>query len=345
MRRYVRDRAPGRPEFAASARDLSSRPVLRSRPSSARGLTVPLYAHDLGADPFRGRRALLGRPRSRPPSCPCPSGVLIDRFGTRTLLDVSLRHRRRLAAGDGRRHDGVRRCSCGRSSAASARAPSRRRSSAPSPSLVPSEPARAGRWAGSPSRCRPASSSARSIAGLMLAVDRPAHRHRGDDRGPAVRDPGRACGQQPRSSSGAGLALMTPLRALVRAARLRPCGHRPGGDHAGLGHGRRLPADLRQGEPRPAELAGRLAAGASGGRQRPGPHPRRPARRPGEAPLADRVRRRDRVVGRGHRARPPAAASGRRSLLLVVATPFMATVYRRDRRRLRRPLGRLRRAE
>jgi MFS family permease len=56
---------------------------------SARGLTVPLYAHGLGADRFEvgaiyAVATLAGAILSM------PSGVLIDRFGTRTLLTVSI---------------------------------------------------------------------------------------------------------------------------------------------------------------------------------------------------------------------------------------------------------------
>jgi MFS family permease len=55
---------------------------------SARGLTVPLYAHELGADRFQVG-ALFSVATLAAALLSMPSGVLIDRFGTRTLLAVS----------------------------------------------------------------------------------------------------------------------------------------------------------------------------------------------------------------------------------------------------------------
>jgi MFS family permease len=55
---------------------------------SARGLTVPLYAHDLGADRFQVG-ALFAVATLAAALLSMPSGVLIDRFGTRTLLAIS----------------------------------------------------------------------------------------------------------------------------------------------------------------------------------------------------------------------------------------------------------------
>src|ERR1700682_5664389 len=56
---------------------------------SARGLTVPLYAHELGASRFQVG-ALFAVATLAAALLSMPSGVLIDRFGTRTLLIVSL---------------------------------------------------------------------------------------------------------------------------------------------------------------------------------------------------------------------------------------------------------------
>jgi MFS family permease len=56
---------------------------------SARGLTVPLYAHGLGADRFQVG-ALFSVATLAAALLSMPSGVLIDRFGTRTLLIVSI---------------------------------------------------------------------------------------------------------------------------------------------------------------------------------------------------------------------------------------------------------------
>src|SRR6202163_2401873 len=56
---------------------------------SARGLTVPLYAHGLGADRFQVG-ALFSVATLAAALLSMPSGVLIDRFGTRTLLVISL---------------------------------------------------------------------------------------------------------------------------------------------------------------------------------------------------------------------------------------------------------------
>ena len=55
---------------------------------SARGLTVPLYAHELGADRFQVG-ALFSVATLAAALLSMPAGVLIDRFGTRTLLIVS----------------------------------------------------------------------------------------------------------------------------------------------------------------------------------------------------------------------------------------------------------------
>src|SRR6202162_5293202 len=56
---------------------------------SARGLTVPLYAHGLGADRFEVG-ALFSVATLAAALLSLPSGVLIDRFGTRTLLALSI---------------------------------------------------------------------------------------------------------------------------------------------------------------------------------------------------------------------------------------------------------------
>lgn len=56
---------------------------------SARGLTVPLYAHGLGADRFQVG-ALFSVATLAGALLSMPSGVLIDRFGTRTLLALSI---------------------------------------------------------------------------------------------------------------------------------------------------------------------------------------------------------------------------------------------------------------
>jgi MFS family permease len=56
---------------------------------SARGLTVPLYAHELGADRFQVG-ALFSAATLAAALLSMPSGVLIDRFGTRTLLALSI---------------------------------------------------------------------------------------------------------------------------------------------------------------------------------------------------------------------------------------------------------------
>ena len=55
---------------------------------SARGLTVPLYAHELGADRFQVG-ALFSVATLAAALLSMPAGVLIDRFGTRTLLVLS----------------------------------------------------------------------------------------------------------------------------------------------------------------------------------------------------------------------------------------------------------------
>ncbi len=56
---------------------------------SARGLTVPLYAHGLGADRFQVG-ALFSVATFAAALLSMPAGVLIDRFGTRTLLVLSI---------------------------------------------------------------------------------------------------------------------------------------------------------------------------------------------------------------------------------------------------------------
>src|SRR5258708_20920968 len=52
---------------------------------SARGLTVPLYAHDLGASRFEVG-ALFSVSTLAAALLSLPSGVLVDRFGARALL-------------------------------------------------------------------------------------------------------------------------------------------------------------------------------------------------------------------------------------------------------------------
>jgi len=56
---------------------------------SARGLTIPLYAHDLGADRFQVG-ALFSVGTLAAALLSLPSGLLIDRFGARSLLIFSL---------------------------------------------------------------------------------------------------------------------------------------------------------------------------------------------------------------------------------------------------------------
>jgi MFS family permease len=56
---------------------------------SARGLTVPLYAHDLGASRFEVG-ALFSVSTLAAALLSLPSGVLVDRFGARALLGISL---------------------------------------------------------------------------------------------------------------------------------------------------------------------------------------------------------------------------------------------------------------
>jgi MFS family permease len=55
---------------------------------SARGLTVPLYAHDLGASRFEVG-ALFSVSTLAAALLSLPSGILIDRFGARALLGIS----------------------------------------------------------------------------------------------------------------------------------------------------------------------------------------------------------------------------------------------------------------
>jgi MFS family permease len=55
---------------------------------SARGLTVPLYAHDLGASRFEVG-ALFSVSTLAAALLSLPSGILVDRFGTRSLLGLS----------------------------------------------------------------------------------------------------------------------------------------------------------------------------------------------------------------------------------------------------------------
>lgn len=55
---------------------------------SARGLTVPLYAHDLGASRFEVG-ALFSVATLAAALLSLPSGILIDRFGARALLGIS----------------------------------------------------------------------------------------------------------------------------------------------------------------------------------------------------------------------------------------------------------------
>src|SRR6266702_6709647 len=56
---------------------------------AARGLTVPLYAHELGASRF-AVGALFSVATIAAALLSLPSGVLVDRFGARTLLGLSL---------------------------------------------------------------------------------------------------------------------------------------------------------------------------------------------------------------------------------------------------------------
>src|ERR1700704_2100880 len=56
---------------------------------SARGLTVPLYAHELGASRFEVG-ALFSVATLAAAVLSLPSGLLIDRFGARSLLIFSL---------------------------------------------------------------------------------------------------------------------------------------------------------------------------------------------------------------------------------------------------------------
>jgi len=87
MRRYVRSVIAGALE---SRRSLAI--YLAAGASfaalSARGLTVPLYAHDLGATRFEVG-ALFSVSTLAAALLSLPSGILVDRFGARTLLAIS----------------------------------------------------------------------------------------------------------------------------------------------------------------------------------------------------------------------------------------------------------------
>src|SRR3989441_13107720 len=56
---------------------------------AARGLTIPLYAHELGADRFQVG-ALFSVATLAAAVLSMPSGLLIDRFGARSLLVFSI---------------------------------------------------------------------------------------------------------------------------------------------------------------------------------------------------------------------------------------------------------------
>jgi MFS family permease len=56
---------------------------------AARGLTVPLYAHELGASRFTVG-ALFSVATLAGAALSLPAGVLVDRFGARNLLAASL---------------------------------------------------------------------------------------------------------------------------------------------------------------------------------------------------------------------------------------------------------------
>ena len=56
---------------------------------AARGLTVPLYAHEIGADRFQVG-ALFSVSTLAGAALSLPSGVLVDRFGARSLLIFSI---------------------------------------------------------------------------------------------------------------------------------------------------------------------------------------------------------------------------------------------------------------
>src|SRR3977135_1661573 len=56
---------------------------------ASRGLLIPLYAHDLGASRFEVG-ALFSAGTLAPSLFSLPSGILIDRFGARSLLWTSL---------------------------------------------------------------------------------------------------------------------------------------------------------------------------------------------------------------------------------------------------------------
>jgi MFS family permease len=79
---------------------------------SARGLTVPLYAHDLGANRFEVG-ALFSVSTLAAALLSLPSGVLVDCFGARSLLSISF-----LLAGASQLATAATpsfsRCSCGR---------------------------------------------------------------------------------------------------------------------------------------------------------------------------------------------------------------------------------------
>src|SRR5216683_1252491 len=80
MRSYLRYGAGGRPRIAPGASFAAL---------AARGLTVPLYAHGLGADRFQVG-ALFSVATLAGAALSLPSGLLIDRFGARALLAFSL---------------------------------------------------------------------------------------------------------------------------------------------------------------------------------------------------------------------------------------------------------------
>src|SRR5216683_1559411 len=147
------------------------------------------------------------------------------------------------------------------------------------------------------------------------------HRPGGDHDAARVRRPRRAARKRHQA--------VVPARAFAPGAspcarlpaRVCACRDRARRGHPDLGHDRSLSPDLRKGGPSPTKCADRPPAGPAGGGQRGRPDTRGDIGRPRPASLADRVRRRG-GVGGGHRSGFWAPA-----IVLVAATPFMATVY------------------
>src|ERR1700680_4758892 len=247
---------------------------------SARGLTVPLYAHGLGANRFEVGALFSVSPVSAA-LLSMPSGLLIDRFGARTLLGVSI---------------AIAAVSQVAIAASTTVAPLFLWQAIGGLGFGATQAAFFSAITESVGKGR----LGRAMGWLTFSMQA------GFFIGPSIAGIALQWIDIRTDIALTTTMLVFALPGIVAASRTQ----QSQGGFASMGHSGRVSAHLRQGEPRTSQLAGRPVAGYPGRGQWSLQAARRHVGRQSTSSLADRLRRSDRVVGRIGRPGPPARLPG-----------------------------------